>query len=93
MITLFDPNTYTAQPLKMTGHPVVISKLRYSPDGSLLASLDRHGNLRLWDAATGELLKDIRETVPAPVQMLFMPDGGIVIVGGGDGTLLFFEVR
>ena len=93
VITLFDPNTYTALPLKMTGHPVVISKLRYSPDGSLLASLDRHGNLRLWDAATGELLKDIRETVPAPVQMLFMPDGRTLIVGGGDGTLLFFEVR
>lgn len=93
VITLFDPKTYTSLPLKMIGHPVIITKLRYSPDGSVLASVDRHGNLRLWDAATGELLKDIRETVPAPVQMLFMPDGRTLIVGGGDGTLLFFEVR
>lgn len=93
IITLFDPKTYTTLPVKMTGHPVIITKLRYSPDGSLLASLDRHGNLRLWNAATGELLKEIRETVSAPVQMLFMPDGRTLIVGGGDGSLLFFEVR
>src|SRR5262249_60382497 len=38
-------------------HVEWVVALAYSPDGHLLASVDYHGSLRLWDAKTGRLLR------------------------------------
>src|SRR5439155_15793568 len=38
-------------------HVERVVALAYSPDGQLLASVDYHGSLRLWDAQTGRLLR------------------------------------
>jgi WD40 repeat protein len=93
VISFFDPSTYQMQPQKFNGQPAVLSKLRYSPDGTMLASVDAHGNVRIWNAVTGEVVKEIRESVPGPVQLAFMANGRTLILGGGDGTLRFYEVK
>lgn len=47
----------------------------FSPDGSLLAAADRDGDVRVWDARTGEVRMDLRgSSLPTP-NLTWTPDG------------------
>jgi RNA polymerase sigma factor (sigma-70 family) len=65
--------------------------LEYSPDGSLLAS-SGYGQLRLWEARTGKLVREI--TVPGGRELAdsyFTADGKAVVLVD-DGTARWFDV-
>jgi WD40 repeat protein len=93
LITLFNTQTNTMLPLKLVGHPSIITEVRYSPDSKLIASADQHGNIRIWDAVNGTMLDEIRGGAPGPVQLTFLPEGRTLVLGSGDGTLRFYEIR
>jgi WD40 repeat protein len=76
----------------LVGHPAIISEVIYSPDGKLIASADMHGTIRLWNAESGEMLKEIREAGSGPVHLLFLADSRTLVLGSGDGTLRFYQV-
>jgi WD40 repeat protein len=76
-----------------------INSLAFSPDGSGLATSDKKA-LRLWDLATGELVRkhlwqkemiDSPKTYPAP-NIAFMPDGQTVATGMRDGSVLLWDM-
>lgn len=80
-----------------TGNVVVQSKVLYgpdadaliaaAPDGETLASADRHGLIRLWNAATGKervLYAGHRGTIEGAA---WSPDGSVILTGGSDSTL------
>jgi WD40 repeat protein len=92
LIALFDTATRTFLPLQLEGHSSAITEVLYSPDQKLIASADMQGNIRLWDSATGALIKEIPEVSPFPVQLRFLDGGRTLVMGSGDGTLKFFEV-
>lgn len=46
-----------------------------SPDGRWFATGDRFGRVKLWDAATGELVRDFGKLARDIVQMAISPDG------------------
>jgi WD40 repeat protein len=67
----------------LMGHADLISSVAFSPDGTLLASADREGRVRLWSRADGAL---VRELASPPTQtgltldrfngsVAFSPDG------------------
>lgn len=93
LISLLDAKTNKMLPLQLVGHPAAISRVLYSPDGKTLASADAHGNIRLWNIETGEMVKEIRETAPAMLQMQFIDEGRTLVVGSVDGTLRFYQVK
>ncbi|MEZ4716610.1 MAG: pentapeptide repeat-containing protein [Caldilineaceae bacterium] len=78
----------------LRGHLGLVVATAFSPDGRLLATGSR-GNasdLRLWDAATGDLLHvlDLGEWVLA---VAFSPDGRLLAVGRSDGAVQILAVR
>lgn len=93
LITLLDTETNKMLPTRLLGHPAPITRVVYSPDGKILASADIHGNIRLWNAETAEMITQIREAVPAPLQMAFINEGRTLVVASLDGTLSFYEAR
>ena len=93
LVTFYDAQTNTLLPLTLAGHPTVIVEVVYSPDGKLVATADIHGTMRLWNASSGEMLKEVREATTGPIHMAFLPDGRTLVLGGGDGTLRFYQVK
>jgi WD40 repeat protein len=69
----------------LTGHTDAITSLAFDPAGGTLASGDRRGNVRLWDAAAGRPLPD---TPFAPTGLLtclaFSPDGAFGLTCGAN---------
>ena len=78
----------------LRGHLGLVVATAFSPDGRLLATGSR-GNasdLRLWDAATGDLLHvfDLGAWV---LTVAFSPDGRLLAVGRSDGAVQLLSVR
>jgi len=74
----------------LKGHTVEISSLAFSPDGQRLASASgnifgvRPGELKVWDARTGEELLSLRGQ-GGFTSVAFSPDGKRIASGGGPG--------
>ena len=68
----------------LKGHKNQVSKVAFSPDGSLLASCDRGGVIRLWTVATGKKLRTLPEKIKADriMDIAFSPDGALLASSG-----------
>lgn len=64
-----------------------IDDLAFSPDGAVVVSATKCGEPRLWDAASGKLLTDLRGHRQAVMAVAFSQDGRYVFTGGDEGVL------
>jgi WD40 repeat protein len=60
--------------LPVAGHPNGINSLVYSRDGTRMASASEDHTAKVWDAATGKLLRTLQQRMPIS-QAVFSPDG------------------
>jgi WD40 repeat protein len=79
------------QPLRMTASQVVGLAIR--SDGTSLAASDRFAVIRLWDAATGRLLHDLRGHEKMTCGIAFRPDGRQLASTSQDGTLRLWDTE
>ena len=61
----------------------------FSPDGTILASVDRNNVVRLWDTINGELLSTFVGDKRDVWAIAFSPDGSLFASGGWDAFLLW----
>jgi len=77
-------------------HDTTVHGVRFSPDGTLLASSDISGTVKLWESRTRKLIASFREETGRPPEwtdialkaLAFSPDGRHLVVGVDRGIVL-----
>lgn len=71
----------------------IVCSIAYSSDGRYLASGSASGELHVWDAATGKLIRPLVDPDPAPDfrAIAFSPDGRMLASGSSDMTTLVWD--
>src|SRR5687767_6961414 len=75
------------------GHVGEITAVAVSPDSRTIASGSRDRTVKLWDAATGKLLRTLTGHRDVALCVTFAADGATVYSGSRDGTARGWDVR
>jgi WD40 repeat protein len=78
--------------LVLFGHVGRVTGLGASPDGRTLVSGGANGEVRFWDARTGQALFAMRRHA-GPVTHLEFAASGKLLVTAGDGHLAVWDAR
>jgi hypothetical protein len=65
----------------------------FSPDGERLASAGADGAVRVWAAADGERVAELRGHAERALAVAFSPDGRLLASGGADKTVRIWEAE
>ena len=79
-------------PFQVLEHPGEIYGLAYSPDGTLLASCGQNKQIRLWNAADGQLLRTIDGHAAEVNSVAFAPDGQSLYAVDDAGRIVRWRV-
>jgi WD40 repeat protein len=69
-----------------------VEQVAFSHDGSLLATGDRYGRVRLWRAATGEAVSPFLELTTDISVLAFSPDDRLLLAGTGSVSAGAFQL-
>jgi WD40 repeat protein len=83
----FSPDDSSPIPLvTFLGHDGAITDLIYSPDGSLIATASKDGNIRIWGASDGSVIRTLSGHGGGVNSIAFSPDGAMLVSGSDDRT-------
>ncbi|MET8151332.1 WD40 repeat domain-containing protein [Actinoplanes sp. NPDC049668] len=85
-VRVWDP--HTRRPIDV---PTETAKVAFSPDGKLLATLDKYGTGQVWDRATG---RPVGAALPGPNDLAHFGPNGTLITGSSQGpTVRWWNAR
>uniref|UniRef100_UPI001040E4CF DUF4062 domain-containing protein n=1 Tax=Protofrankia symbiont of Coriaria ruscifolia TaxID=1306542 RepID=UPI001040E4CF len=74
-----------------SGHRGPVSSCAFFPDGTLIVTASDDATLRLWETATGALVRTLHGHTGRVLGCAFSPDGRLIVSAGGDGTVRLWE--
>ncbi|KAK0456239.1 WD40 repeat-containing protein, partial [Armillaria borealis] len=78
--------------LSLNGHAKSISSLKFSPDGSILASSGADRVIKLWDAYTGEILRTLSGHDQGISDIAWSHDGEFLASASDDKTIKIWSM-
>ncbi len=79
-----------AQGRTLEGHTGVVRGVAYSPDGGRIASASWDRTIRIWDTATGRVIRSAAAGQPVHA-VAFHPDGARLASAGAKGELILWD--
>jgi WD40 repeat protein len=70
-----------------------VTSVALSPDQSIAASADESGTVKLWDRASGLVLRTLQAHTRSINQLIFTPDGKLLITAGDDAALRAWDPK
>lgn len=71
---------------RLTGHTVVVNDVKYTPDGTRIASVSDDTTIKFWDPTSGDVVFSFRNENSGFVWLEFSRDGNHLLTGGFDRT-------
>lgn len=76
-----------------TGHTSDVYRCCFSPDGKRLATTSQDGSVRLWDVASGTLVKILIQIKDPTYDVTFSADGRVLAAVGDDGFVRCWDTQ
>ena len=73
--------------------PAAACNLAWQPDGAQIALAGQDADIRLVDAASGRIVREIKGHRARVFQVLYSPDGRLLLSNGGDSTIRLWDAR
>lgn len=83
----------SAEPIQDIDSPEVIWCVAFSPDGTLVATGDHADKVKLWDVATGKLLRTLEGHSEDVSAVAFSSDGTLIASAGEDRNVGLWDVK
>jgi WD40 repeat protein len=85
------PATKAKHLFKLAGHDSIVETAVFSPDDTRIATGDRDGKAKVWDAETGQLLATF-EHAKVVHTVAFTTDGTQLLTASGDGSVRVWDI-
>ena len=74
-------------------HTDWVSVVRFSPDGSLLATGDRNGGIHVWETESGGIVYTLNEHKMKVTSLSWRSDGNLLASGAEDGKFVLWDMK
>lgn len=87
-----ETGAYPTEVVPIIRHANELTAVAFSPDGTLVITGSSDDTAKLWDVATGRLVRTLEGHAHSVTSVAFSPDGQHVVSGSNDKTLRLWEV-